>query len=54
MSDPTPARILEAQLALAEVLMPILIGGALAVVVLTLACLWELCLQSRQRDDRQA
>lgn len=53
MPDLASARIIEAQLSLAETLLPIFAGGAIAILMTTLLCLWELCWQTRERHRRR-
>lgn len=52
MPDLMSARIIEAQLSLAETLLSILAGGAIAILLITVLCLWELCWQAREPHRR--
>ena len=52
MPDLMSARVIEAQLSLAETLLPMLVGGAIAILLITVLCLWELCWQTRQQHRR--
>jgi hypothetical protein len=43
MTDASALQIVEAQLALARILVPMLLAGSLAAIVLVLGCLYSLC-----------
>lgn len=54
MSEPMSAQITETLLGLAKAILPIFVGGAFTILLITLGCLWELCRQTRRQEDRRA